>query len=762
MDCWYTSGRIDEVKCVDPSRTIALDLETTGLDPDYDEILQLAIVDGRGKTILDQYFKPQNAESWPDAQEVNGISPSKVKDKPRFSDKLQVIQRLINEADLILVYNAKFDLPFLTKAGVRLRPSTLVFDVMVEYAPVADWWRRDKDDFGWVKLESCALHYGHVLSRAHNALYDSLATLQCFNSMMHDDSIAGYLELCSVCSGKTAEAWREHLHADELERERARKARAKVDIDNSPAFDKLDESIYSCFILGGSGDWAILPPKATYEDIERVRKATFDAVDDACSKHGGRLYKSQTKGASWAVIANPGSCTYSIVEDLHSKGYKVATLPDFLTYLGIDEGWDLKRWEELRADSENYTLLLYGDDPKKRAEAEKSIQSSRDRSKEQWEKAQLEKNRLEREIGAQFDEIDDSVYSCFILETTSPYVWSDRMACCAPNTLPQIEAKCTAKGGKLYKSQAKGATWAIISWPENCTYEITSRLRAKGYKAARLPEFMSFIRMKSSVRITSWEKKLEEAIRENERHMAATRASQKPSVNISQAERPTNDSGYVIPPHSEPQRKRKILPIVLLILLAAFFLSKCLSAPKNTHPATSSNSIETHASEDIHLSHDRIIDSFLHDWNVTFPEMAIKEGDVYENDYSAVVILCGTKAGLTTNNFKTLSVTTYAQLDDLENASSSKGIFILCARVMYPGYSDDDIELFWANMMSLALPVISEGGTWNIGWQGGSISFYEEEAVGDGAICMTIRGSSYSSSKSRHTASPNYDTFFPV
>ena len=38
---------------------IVIDTETTGLTP-YDEILQLSIIDGNGKTLLNELYRPLN------------------------------------------------------------------------------------------------------------------------------------------------------------------------------------------------------------------------------------------------------------------------------------------------------------------------------------------------------------------------------------------------------------------------------------------------------------------------------------------------------------------------------------------------------------------------------------------------------------------------------------------------------------------------------------------------------------------------------
>lgn len=59
---------------------ICLDAETTGLNRYDDEILQLSIIDGSGAILFSEYVKPVRHERWTDAEKVNHISPSMIKD----------------------------------------------------------------------------------------------------------------------------------------------------------------------------------------------------------------------------------------------------------------------------------------------------------------------------------------------------------------------------------------------------------------------------------------------------------------------------------------------------------------------------------------------------------------------------------------------------------------------------------------------------------------------------------------------------------
>ena len=54
---------------------IVIDTEATGLHPGWDELLQVAVIDGEGRVLFDQLIKPSRRKKWPDAQRVHGISP---------------------------------------------------------------------------------------------------------------------------------------------------------------------------------------------------------------------------------------------------------------------------------------------------------------------------------------------------------------------------------------------------------------------------------------------------------------------------------------------------------------------------------------------------------------------------------------------------------------------------------------------------------------------------------------------------------------
>ena len=186
MRLWYRTGDISVLRELSLDRVVCLDVETTGLDPRSDEVLQIALVRGNGEVLLSRYVRPEHHSSWPLAQRTHDISPSMVEGCPSLASLKPEIEKIFEDVNLIVGYNVAFDLLFLQTAGISFGKAS-VFDVMREFAPVAGRWDADRQRYAWVSLAYCARYYGVPL-RAHDALGDAQATLGCFWAMIGRDS----------------------------------------------------------------------------------------------------------------------------------------------------------------------------------------------------------------------------------------------------------------------------------------------------------------------------------------------------------------------------------------------------------------------------------------------------------------------------------------------------------------------------------------------------------------------------------------------
>ena len=175
-ECYFTTYR-----AIKKEKIICFDLETTGLNKYNDEILQLSIIDGTGKVLFDHYIKPEHIAEWPEAEEVNGITPEMVQNEQPLNFYKEEIEKIFNESELIVGYNHdSFDIPFLKNNNIEIGEKE-TFDVMVVFAKIFGEWDYRKRRYRYKKLSECAGYYGYESSGVyHNSLEDIRATLFCF------------------------------------------------------------------------------------------------------------------------------------------------------------------------------------------------------------------------------------------------------------------------------------------------------------------------------------------------------------------------------------------------------------------------------------------------------------------------------------------------------------------------------------------------------------------------------------------------------
>ena len=101
---------------------VALDLETTGLDPDSDEIIEVGLVRFQGATVLDRLSTTVNPLQalTPFVERYTGITQAEVDASPTFGGVAARLTAFVGEAP-IAGHNLPFLLSFLARRGVRFR-----------------------------------------------------------------------------------------------------------------------------------------------------------------------------------------------------------------------------------------------------------------------------------------------------------------------------------------------------------------------------------------------------------------------------------------------------------------------------------------------------------------------------------------------------------------------------------------------------------------------------------------------------------------
>lgn len=158
-------------------QAVVIDFETTGLNCDTDEILQVSIIDQDENVLMNQYCRAVRHNSWESASNVNGIYPPRVAFCPPFEKVAPYVQDILFRADKVLAYNCSFEQSFLMVNGIN--PYILFWcDPMkeiVDYCNASSGGHRSR-----MALQSAAKIIGYDYN-AHDALEDVKATLQVHN-----------------------------------------------------------------------------------------------------------------------------------------------------------------------------------------------------------------------------------------------------------------------------------------------------------------------------------------------------------------------------------------------------------------------------------------------------------------------------------------------------------------------------------------------------------------------------------------------------
>ncbi|MEM7132420.1 MAG: helicase C-terminal domain-containing protein [Chloroflexota bacterium] len=157
---------------------VALDLETTGLNPRRNQIIEVAAVRFQGSHILDRFSSLVNP-GMPiplEIQQLTGITDEQLSNAPGLHVVLPELRAFVDrQVAATVAHNAGFDLGFLQAAGLRFnRPSFDTFELATILLP-----NRSGYSLGQLCEEEEI-----PLVTAHRALDDAQATAQLFNKLL--------------------------------------------------------------------------------------------------------------------------------------------------------------------------------------------------------------------------------------------------------------------------------------------------------------------------------------------------------------------------------------------------------------------------------------------------------------------------------------------------------------------------------------------------------------------------------------------------
>ena len=171
------------------------DTETTGLDNDKHEIIEMAYItyeidDLNNKKEVDKHetkIKPLNLHlADPEALQVNGYTDKDWEGSPEFEEIHEIFLKAFENSDLLLGQNLIFDLRFFSKTCKRKNLQVPKFPPYLDSKSIADRLVRE----GWLQRSNmdylCEFYKVESNGRAHTALVDCERTMKVWDKLQED------------------------------------------------------------------------------------------------------------------------------------------------------------------------------------------------------------------------------------------------------------------------------------------------------------------------------------------------------------------------------------------------------------------------------------------------------------------------------------------------------------------------------------------------------------------------------------------------
>ncbi len=156
-------------------RFVILDTETTGLLAP--ELVSIAVVDHRGRTVLSQTVRPAKPIE-PEASRISGLTMASVADRPEFPAVAADVSQAL-DGRLVVIYNAAYDTQVLRNTYARYGSAVPAFRpwcAMEWFARLYGEWDEGRGAYVWQSLSKAATYFGVAQEPAHNAVADCLTT----------------------------------------------------------------------------------------------------------------------------------------------------------------------------------------------------------------------------------------------------------------------------------------------------------------------------------------------------------------------------------------------------------------------------------------------------------------------------------------------------------------------------------------------------------------------------------------------------------
>lgn len=167
-----------------PSTYVVIDTETTGLDCEYCDLIEVSAVKVTDDKELEQFsslIKPDDFEGLPSfITELTGITDEMLLSAPSIKEVVPQFMDFIG-SDILIGHNVNFDINFLYDAAEKC--GYALSNDFVDTMRIA---RKQYPEMAHHRLRDLVKKFGITVNRCHRALDDVLATKACYNHMKAD------------------------------------------------------------------------------------------------------------------------------------------------------------------------------------------------------------------------------------------------------------------------------------------------------------------------------------------------------------------------------------------------------------------------------------------------------------------------------------------------------------------------------------------------------------------------------------------------
>ncbi|RGD72893.1 3'-5' exonuclease [Anaerofustis stercorihominis] len=161
-----------------PEDYTVIDIETTGLNPDENEIIEVGAVKVRDRKIIDEFssfVSPKKDIISPEIRKLTGIDEVMIEGADQIEDVIPKFNEFI-DGEILLGHNVNFDINFLYDNYERYSD----FYLSNDYVDLLKISRKLSPEFENHKLETVLKKLGIKVDQQHRAVSDCIDAHHCF------------------------------------------------------------------------------------------------------------------------------------------------------------------------------------------------------------------------------------------------------------------------------------------------------------------------------------------------------------------------------------------------------------------------------------------------------------------------------------------------------------------------------------------------------------------------------------------------------